>query len=65
MHIPREQRLARASFWSRDARLTVDISWVFAVADLLQQRKASEMEQLALLAVTSEVVSGAESTRSE
>jgi hypothetical protein len=26
MHIPREQRLARASFWSRDARLTVDIS---------------------------------------
>jgi hypothetical protein len=23
---PREQRLARASFWSRDARLTVDIS---------------------------------------
>jgi hypothetical protein len=24
MYLPREQRLARASFWSRDARLTVD-----------------------------------------
>jgi hypothetical protein len=46
--------LARASFWSRDARLTVvDIS-VCAVADLQvqqQSKRVCETEQLDLLAV--------------
>jgi hypothetical protein len=47
--------LARASFWSRDARLTVvDISSLCAVADLQvqqQSKRVCETEQLDLLAV--------------